>query len=43
MLHAGFIERLGTGITRIKQEVENAGLPEVVFHYNYFFAVELKE
>ncbi|SHJ21622.1 hypothetical protein SAMN05444280_11390, partial [Tangfeifania diversioriginum] len=35
-----FIEKLGTGVTRIKQEVEKAELPEPVFHYNYFFAVE---
>ena len=40
MQRAGFIEKLGTGITRIKQEVEKAGLPKPVFHYNYFFAVE---
>jgi len=40
MQRAGFIEKLGTGITRIKQEVEKADLPEVIFHYNYFFAVE---
>ena len=40
MQRAGFIEKLGTGITRIKQEVEKAGLPKAVFHYNYFFAVE---
>ncbi len=42
MQRAGFIEKLGTGISRIKQEVEKAGLPEVTFHYNYFFAVEFK-
>lgn len=24
----------------LKQEVEKAGLPEPIFHYNYFFAVE---
>ncbi|HDR50552.1 MAG TPA: hypothetical protein ENN90_02875, partial [Mariniphaga anaerophila] len=40
MQRAGFIEKLGTGITRIKQEIEKAGLPKPVFHYNYFFAVE---
>ena len=40
MQRAGFIEKLGTGITRINQEVEKAGLPKPVFHYNYFFAVE---
>ncbi|RIH65665.1 HTH domain-containing protein [Mariniphaga sediminis] len=40
MQRAGYIEKLGTGITRIKQEVRKAGLPEVIFHYNYFFAVE---
>ena len=40
MQRAGFIEKLGTGITRIKQEVEKAELPEPLFHYNYFFAVE---
>ena len=40
MQRAGFIEKLGTGITRIKQEIEKAGLPEPIFHYNYFFAVE---
>jgi ATP-dependent DNA helicase RecG len=40
MQRAGFIEKLGTGITRIKQEIEKADLPEPVFHYNYFFAVE---
>jgi ATP-dependent DNA helicase RecG len=40
MQRAGFIEKLGTGITRIRQEIEKAGLPEVIFHYNYFFAVE---
>ncbi len=40
MQRAVFIEKLGTEITRIKQKIEKAGLPEVIFHYNYFFAVE---
>jgi ATP-dependent DNA helicase RecG len=40
MQRAGFNEKLGTGITRIKQEIEKAELPEPVFHYNNFFAVE---
>lgn len=39
---AGFIERLGTGILRMKQEAEKAGIPGIVFSFGYFFAVEFK-
>lgn len=42
MQRAGFIEKLGTGITRIRQEAENAGIHDVEFSFGYFFAVEFK-
>jgi ATP-dependent DNA helicase RecG len=42
MQRAGFIEKLGTGITRIRQEAEKAGIHNVEFSFGYFFAVEFK-
>jgi ATP-dependent DNA helicase RecG len=42
MQRAGFIEKLGTGITRIRQEAEKAGIHDVEFSFGYFFAVEFK-
>ena len=37
-----YIERLGTGINHIRQEVENAGLPTPQFTYNNFFSITFK-
>jgi ATP-dependent DNA helicase RecG len=42
MQRAGFIEKLGTGINRIRQEAEKAGIHDVEFSFGYFFAVEFK-
>jgi len=42
MQRAGYIEKLGTGITRIRQEAEKAGIHDVEFSFGYFFAVEFK-
>jgi ATP-dependent DNA helicase RecG len=42
MQRARFIEKLGTGITRIRQEAEKAGIHDVEFSFGYFFAVEFK-
>lgn len=37
-----FIEKLGTGVPRMKQEMKNAKLPEPVFQFDHFFTVEFK-
>jgi ATP-dependent DNA helicase RecG len=43
LLHrAGYIEKLGTGIPRIKQIMIEAGLPEAEFKFNSFFTCVLK-
>jgi len=42
MLRAHFIEKLGTGIGRIKQAFVAAGLLEPVFLFNGFFAVKFR-
>jgi ATP-dependent DNA helicase RecG len=39
---AGYIEKLGTGIPRIKQSMLEAGLPEPEFKFDSFFTVVLK-
>jgi ATP-dependent DNA helicase RecG len=39
LLRADYIEKLGTGISRIKEAVKNAGLPEVKFIVDSFFTV----
>ncbi len=42
LLHrAGYIEKLGTGIPRIKQIMLEAGLPEAEFKFDSFFTVIL--
>lgn len=43
LLHrAGYIEKLGTGIPRIKQIMMETGLPEAEFKFDSFFTVVLK-
>ncbi|MFM9837663.1 MAG: ATP-binding protein [Cyclobacteriaceae bacterium] len=43
LLHrVGYIEKLGTGIQRIKQAMELANLPEPDFNWDGFFAVTFK-
>ena len=43
LLHrAGYIEKLGTGIPRIRQSMLQAGLPEPDFKFDSFFTVVLK-
>ena len=43
LLHrAGYIEKLGTGIPRIKQIMIEAGLPEPEFEFDKFFVIALK-
>ena len=43
LLHrAGYIEKLGTGIPRIKQIMVEAGLPEPEFEFDKFFVITLK-
>lgn len=39
---AKYIEKLGTGIQRMRQEMAGAGLPEPGFQFDGFFAIELK-
>ena len=39
LLRAGLIEKLGTGVNRIKDLIKAAKLPEPEFHFNDFFAV----
>lgn len=39
LLRAGLIEKLGTGVNRIKDLIKEAKLPEPEFHFNNFFAV----
>ncbi len=42
LLHrAGYIEKLGTGILRMRQEMAAAGLPEPQFHFTGFFTITL--
>jgi ATP-dependent DNA helicase RecG len=44
LLHrAGYIEKLGTGIPRIKQIMIEAGLPEPEFEFDKFFVITLKK
>jgi len=43
LLHrAKYIEKLGTGIQRMRQEMTAAGLPEPHFHFGSFFTIVLK-
>lgn len=39
---AGYIEKLGTGVPRIRKTMEEAGLPEPVFNFDHFFTVILR-
>ena len=39
---AGYIEKLGTGIQRMRKEMSAVGLPEPAFQFDGFFTVELK-
>ena len=39
LLRAKYIEKLGTGIYRMRQEMIKAGLPEPVFSYDGFFTI----
>ena len=39
---AKYIEKLGTGIPRIKQFMSDAGLPDPFFHFDNFFKVVLR-
>jgi ATP-dependent DNA helicase RecG len=39
MLRANYIEKLGTGIKRIKQSLLDAGLQAVEFHFSGFFGL----
>ena len=41
LLRADYVEKLGTGINRIKNSIKEAGLPEPVFKYNSSFFVGL--
>ncbi|MCK5281802.1 MAG: winged helix-turn-helix transcriptional regulator [Nanoarchaeota archaeon] len=41
LLRTDYVEKLGTGINRIKQALKNANLPEPLFKYNSSFLVEL--
>lgn len=44
LLHrAGYIEKIGTGILRIRKAMANAGLPEPEFGFSGFFTVVLKK
>lgn len=36
-----YVEKLGTGINRIKNAMKNEGLPEPIFEYNYSFSITL--
>ncbi len=43
LLHrAGYIEKMGTGINRIKQSLKKAGGPDPVFNFDSFFTVIFK-
>ena len=43
LLHrAGYIEKMGTGINKIRALLKGAGLPEPVFEFNGFFTVVFK-
>ena len=43
LLHrAGYIEKMGTGINKIRALIKDAGLPEPVFEFNGFFTVIFK-
>jgi len=39
---AKYIEKLGTGIQRIRQEMTAAGLPEPDFHFDGFFTITMR-
>ena len=39
LLRAEYIEKLGTGISRIKKTLKDAGLPDVEFEVDNFFSV----
>ena len=39
---AGYIEKLGTGIPRIRKAMSDAGLPEPEFNFDNFFVVRLR-
>lgn len=39
---ARYIEKLGTGIERMRQEMQRAALPAPEFNYDYFFTITLK-
>lgn len=39
---AGYIEKLGTGVPRIRKTMEDAALPEPVFRFDHFFTVILR-
>lgn len=39
LLRVGLIEKLGTGVNRIKGLLKEAGLPEAEFYFNDFFSV----
>ena len=41
LLRTGYVEKLGTGINRIKHALRKAGLPEPLFRYNSSFLTEL--
>jgi len=42
LLRTSYIERLGTGINRIRTEMVEAGLPAPVFTYNNFFSITFR-
>jgi ATP-dependent DNA helicase RecG len=37
-----YIERLGTGISRIKDALKNVNLPEPIFHFDGFFTITIR-
>lgn len=39
LYRVGLIEKLGTGVNRIKAELKAAHLPEAIFHFSDFFSV----
>ncbi|MCK5281805.1 MAG: putative DNA binding domain-containing protein [Nanoarchaeota archaeon] len=43
LLRAGYIEKLGTGINRIKLAMKKASLPEPIFEYNGSFFITLSD
>jgi len=43
LLRAGYIEKMGTGINKMKNLISKAGLPPIKFEFDNFFTVTFKD